>query len=107
MRTVRGLADERVRSKGRRLFYANLPTVLGSDCREQSHQVSVLVIDKPHILRTESLDELRLITNFGVNSEYRMFTFRLLGVQKSGYHMFRLQLLRVQINGYYADLRRH
>lgn len=38
----------------------------------ESRQIAVLVIDEAHFLRAESLEELRLITNFRMDSEYRM-----------------------------------
>ena len=38
----------------------------------ESKQVSVLVVDEAHFLRAELLNELRLLTNYRMDSEYRL-----------------------------------
>lgn len=38
----------------------------------EARQLSILVIDEAHYLRTEALEEMRLITNFQMDSEYRL-----------------------------------
>jgi len=62
-----GLAFARNRAQA----YLSLRSDISKHVAE-SRQISVLVIDEAHFLRAESLEELRLITNFRMDSEYRM-----------------------------------
>lgn len=62
-----GLAATRQRSQAFLTLRADVSKQIS-----ESRQVSVLVVDEAHFLRGELLNELRLLTNYRMDSEYRL-----------------------------------
>src|SRR5690606_25447857 len=62
-----GLATERSRAA----LYKQIRGEVTRLCQE-AHQKPILVVDEAHLLRSDVLDELRMLTNYAMDSENRL-----------------------------------